>query len=84
MSIRTVCVILAVTLWSVERPLAWAALVAGGVLPYIAVVIANAGRENAKDRPGAMITPTPPPELESHPHQVEERDPDQHREYDAR
>ncbi|TQK43669.1 DUF3099 family protein [Streptomyces sp. SLBN-118] len=69
MSVRTVAVILAAVLWNVERPVAIVALVLGGILPYIAVVIANAGRENAPSalptfvpapsRP--MITPAPTP-----------------------
>lgn len=55
MSIRTVSVILAATLWNVERPVAVIALVLGAVLPYIAVVIANAGRENAPSLPSTFI-----------------------------
>jgi hypothetical protein len=55
MSIRTVAVILAATLWNVERPVAIVALVLGAVLPYIAVVVANAGRENAPSLPSAFI-----------------------------
>ncbi|MGR6969591.1 DUF3099 domain-containing protein [Streptomyces cynarae] len=55
MSIRTVSVILAATLWNVERPVAIIALVLGAVLPYIAVVIANAGRENAPSLPSTFI-----------------------------
>ncbi|KUN74854.1 hypothetical protein AQJ46_00995 [Streptomyces canus] len=47
MSVRTVAVILAATLWNVERPVALVALVLGIGLPYIAVVIANGGREKA-------------------------------------
>ncbi|MCL2730495.1 MAG: DUF3099 domain-containing protein [Actinomycetia bacterium] len=58
MSIRTVSVILTVILWNVERPLAWATLVLGLLLPYVAVVYANAGREN---RPPAMPTVVIPP-----------------------
>jgi hypothetical protein len=42
MAIRTVSVILTVVLWNVERPLAWAMLVVGALLPYVAVVFANA------------------------------------------
>ncbi|MBC9729478.1 DUF3099 domain-containing protein [Streptomyces sp. TRM68367] len=61
MSIRTVSVILAATLWNVERHVAIVALVLGAVLPYIAVVIANAGRENAPSLPSTFVTaPTPP------------------------
>jgi hypothetical protein len=37
------------------------ALVLGAVLPYIAVVIANAGRENAPSLPSTFVTmPTAP------------------------
>ncbi|NUK86939.1 DUF3099 domain-containing protein [Streptomyces lunaelactis] len=55
MSVRTLAVILAVTLWNVERPVAIVALVLGGVLPYIAVVIANAGRESAPSLPSTFV-----------------------------
>jgi len=57
MLIRTVAVLLTVVLWNVERPLAVVTLVLGLTLPYIAVVIANAGRENAPSAP-----PTVPPD----------------------
>ncbi|MFH0521227.1 DUF3099 domain-containing protein [Streptomyces sp. M41] len=61
MSIRTVSVILAASLWNVERHVAIVALVLGAVLPYIAVVIANAGRENAPSLPSTFVTaPTRP------------------------
>lgn len=56
MSVRTVSVILAATLWNVERHVALVALVLGILLPYIAVVIANAGRENAPGLPSTFIT----------------------------
>ncbi|MFF8947004.1 DUF3099 domain-containing protein [Streptomyces sp. NPDC014864] len=56
MSIRTVSVILAVVLWSVERYVAVVALVLGLVLPYIAVVVANAGRERAPSLPSTFVT----------------------------
>ncbi|POX47240.1 hypothetical protein C3489_30165 [Streptomyces sp. Ru71] len=56
MTIRTLSVILAVSLWNVERHVAIAALVLGAVLPYIAVVIANAGRENAPGLPSTFVT----------------------------
>ncbi|WP_155054871.1 DUF3099 domain-containing protein [Streptomyces blattellae] len=56
MSIRTVSVILALSLWSVERHVAIVALVLGAVLPYVAVVIANAGRENAPSLPSTFVT----------------------------
>ncbi|MFF6982806.1 DUF3099 domain-containing protein [Streptomyces sp. NPDC008343] len=61
MSVRTVSVILAASLWNVERHVAIVALVLGAVLPYIAVVIANAGRENAPGLPSTFVTaPTRP------------------------
>ncbi|MFE2509057.1 DUF3099 domain-containing protein [Streptomyces naganishii] len=61
MTVRTLSVILAVALWNVERYVAIAALVLGLILPYIAVVIANAGRENAPDLPTTFVAmPTRP------------------------
>ena len=56
MSVRTVAVILAASLWNVERYVAVVALVLGLVLPYVAVVIANAGRENAPSLPSSSST----------------------------
>ena len=61
MSVRTVAVILAAVLWNVERHVAVVALVLGAVLPYIAVVIANAGRENAPSLPSTFVSVAPPP-----------------------
>ena len=61
MSVRTVAVILATTLWNVERHVAVVALVLGLVQPYVAVVIANAGRENAPGLPSTFVTPPLPP-----------------------
>ncbi|GAA4925220.1 DUF3099 domain-containing protein [Streptomyces coeruleoprunus] len=59
MSVRTVSVIAAASLWNVERHVAIVALVLGAVLPYIAVVIANAGRETAPSQPSTFVA-TPP------------------------
>lgn len=64
MSIRTVSVILTVVLWNVERPLAWGTLVLGLLLPYVAVVYANAGRENAPKAPSSYIPPVSRPAIE--------------------
>ncbi|MBV7695201.1 DUF3099 domain-containing protein [Streptomyces sp. TRM70350] len=61
MSVRTISVILAATLWNVERHVAIVALVLGAVLPYIAVVIANAGRENAPSLPSTFVAVPPRP-----------------------
>lgn len=55
MSIRTVAVILAATLWNVERHVAIVALALGVLLPYVSVVIANGGRERAKPVPSAFV-----------------------------
>ena len=56
MSVRTVAVILAAVLWNIERHVAFVALVLGLILPYISVVIANAGRENAPGLPSTFVT----------------------------
>ncbi|MEV7615332.1 DUF3099 domain-containing protein [Streptomyces sp. NPDC089799] len=58
MAIRTVSVILTVVLWNVERHVAVVTLIAGALLPYVAVVIANAGRENTPALPSNFI-PSP-------------------------
>jgi Flp pilus assembly protein TadB len=55
---RTAAVILTVVLWNVSRPLAIVTLVLGALLPYVAVVIANAGRENAPSLPSTFLSPT--------------------------
>lgn len=55
MSVRTVAVILGAALWNVERYVAIGALVLGILLPYVAVVIANAGRENAPGLPSTFV-----------------------------
>jgi hypothetical protein len=61
MSVRTLAVIAAAVLWNVERHVAIVALVLGGLLPYISVVIANAGRERAPSSPPTFVpAPTRP------------------------
>ncbi|QMU80260.1 DUF3099 domain-containing protein [Streptacidiphilus sp. PB12-B1b] len=55
MAIRTVCVILAIVLWQESRPVAVVALVCGGVLPYIAVVYANAREDGGEQPPDAFV-----------------------------
>ncbi|MDT0444811.1 DUF3099 domain-containing protein [Streptomyces johnsoniae] len=55
MLVRTVAVLLTFVLWDVSRPLAIVALVLGTVLPYVAVVIANAGRENVPSLPSTFL-----------------------------
>ncbi|MFI8345784.1 DUF3099 domain-containing protein [Streptomyces sp. NPDC085596] len=71
MSVRTVSVILAASLWNVERYVAIVALVLGALLPYVAVVIANAGRERPQSLPSTFVAMpsrpmiTPPRDEES-------------------
>ena len=55
MTVRTLSVIAAAVLWNVERHVAIVALALGILLPYIAVVIANAGRENAPSLPSTFV-----------------------------
>ncbi|MFI7100180.1 DUF3099 domain-containing protein [Streptomyces sp. NPDC050161] len=55
MVVRTVAVVLTVVLWNIERPIAIATLVLGFGLPYVAVVIANAGRENVPSLPSTFV-----------------------------
>ncbi|MFI6564220.1 DUF3099 domain-containing protein [Streptomyces sp. NPDC050534] len=57
MSVRTLSVVLAIVLWDVERYIAMAALVLGLLLPYVAVVIANAGRERPPALPTTFVAP---------------------------
>ncbi|WP_228982758.1 DUF3099 domain-containing protein [Streptomyces sp. DH12] len=59
MSVRTVSVVAAAALWNVERHVAVVALVLGVVLPYVAVVIANAGRETAPKPPSTFVAAPP-------------------------
>jgi hypothetical protein len=73
MGFRTLCVILTVVLWQVSRPLAFATLVLGMLLPYVAVVIANAGRENAPGLPDTFVGPQVPPMLGDDPAQKTSR-----------
>ncbi|MEU3220822.1 DUF3099 domain-containing protein [Streptomyces sp. NPDC006971] len=65
MSVRTVSVILAATLWNVERYVAIVALVLGALLPYVAVVIANAGRETTPALPPTFIPAPVRPALDA-------------------
>ncbi|MYY80599.1 MULTISPECIES: DUF3099 domain-containing protein [unclassified Streptomyces] len=55
MSVRTVSVVAAAVLWNVERHVALVALVLGVLLPYISVVIANAGRESPPSLPSTFV-----------------------------
>lgn len=55
MLVRTLSVLLTVFLWNVQRPLAVVTLVVGALLPYVAVVIANAGREQPTSSPSSFV-----------------------------
>ncbi|MBB0244761.1 DUF3099 domain-containing protein [Streptomyces alkaliphilus] len=55
MVIRSVSVVLTVLLWNVSVPLATVTLAAGVLIPYVAVVVANAGRENAPVLPRTTL-----------------------------
>ncbi|MEU8926743.1 DUF3099 domain-containing protein [Kitasatospora sp. NPDC048545] len=61
MLLRTVCVLLSVVLWDVQRWLAFAALAGAVLLPYFAVLIANAGRERAPGLPSTFDIPLDTP-----------------------
>ncbi|KJK57276.1 DUF3099 domain-containing protein [Saccharothrix sp. ST-888] len=61
MLLRTVCVLLAVVLWDVQRLVAFAALAGAVLLPYFAVLIANAGREKAPGLPSTFAVPADTP-----------------------
>ncbi|MDK1474264.1 DUF3099 domain-containing protein [Streptomyces sp. 549] len=71
MLVRTVSVILTVLLWDVQRPLAVATLVLGITLPYIAVVIANAGRERSPAIPSSFAAVPARPMLDAADDRVE-------------
>ncbi|NDZ79399.1 DUF3099 domain-containing protein [Streptomyces sp. SID10853] len=64
MTVRTVAVILTAALWNVARPVAIGALILGAFLPYVAVVIANAGRENTPGLPTTFVPAPYRPPLE--------------------
>jgi len=59
MSVRTVSVVAAALLWNVERHIAFVALGLGVLLPYVAVVLANAGRETSPALPSTFVLPAP-------------------------
>ncbi|CAM5575023.1 DUF3099 domain-containing protein [Streptomyces tanashiensis] len=65
MTVRTLSVIAAAVLWNIERHVAFVALALGILLPYVAVVIANAGRESTPSLPSTFV-PTPArPEIDA-------------------
>lgn len=58
MGIRVVCFLGAVVVDHWSR---WLMLVGAVLLPYVAVVFANAGRERAEDPDTLLVAPTLPP-----------------------
>ncbi|MFD3542737.1 DUF3099 domain-containing protein [Streptomyces sp. NPDC058662] len=65
MVVRTLSVVATVLLWNVQRPVAIVTLVAGALLPYVAVVIANAGRESTPSLPSHFVPAPVLPALEA-------------------
>lgn len=57
MGIRIVCFLAAVLTWGLIPPaLSWVLLVGAIVLPYVAVILANAGRER-RSEPASLMEP---------------------------
>lgn len=65
MGIRTVCFLAGVATWGPVRPLSLVFFAFAAVLPYVAVVFANATGTRRIDRAGA-VTPAPVPQREIH------------------
>ncbi|MFE0424442.1 DUF3099 domain-containing protein [Streptomyces sp. NPDC058953] len=63
MTVRTVSFVAAAVLWNVQRPVAIVAIVLGMLLPYVAVVLANAGREKPPALPSTFALPAVPAAL---------------------
>lgn len=57
MGIRTVCVVALVLAW--PNWYAWVFLPGAVVLPYVAVLLANAGRERSPSAPAVVVQPRP-------------------------
>ncbi|MFH8618326.1 DUF3099 domain-containing protein [Streptomyces sp. NPDC017979] len=70
MSVRTLSFVAAAVLWNVERHVAVVAIVLGMLLPYVSVVIANAGRERPPSLPSTFVVAAPRPVLEPTPSEV--------------
>ncbi|MFI6859017.1 DUF3099 domain-containing protein [Streptomyces sp. NPDC050421] len=67
MSVRTLSVVATAVLWNVERHVAIVTLALGVLLPYVAVVIANAGRENSPSIPSTFVPAATRPVLDAAP-----------------
>jgi hypothetical protein len=65
MTVRTLSVVATVLLWNVERHVAMVTLAAGLLLPYVAVVIANAGRESTPSLPSNFVPAPVRPALDA-------------------
>jgi hypothetical protein len=61
MGIRTACVVAFAVLASYGSPLAWLFVPAAVFLPYIAVLLANAGRERVPRSPDTFLDAPPEP-----------------------
>lgn len=72
MAIRTVCFVAGVALWEVNKWASGACFVLATVLPYIAVVFANATGQRKIDVMGS-VTPTPTNRKEIHAPAHDER-----------
>ncbi|MEU9604386.1 DUF3099 domain-containing protein [Streptomyces sp. NPDC048057] len=75
MSVRTLSFVAGAVLWNVERHVALVAVVLGMLLPYVSVVIANAGRERPPSLPSTFVSAAPAPMLEATPSKVTSRAP---------
>ncbi|MER7763840.1 DUF3099 domain-containing protein [Streptomyces sp. NPDC097619] len=62
MVIRTLCVVAMVVCWNTVRPLAFAALVGGVLIPYLAVGAAQGGRRPAPGKALYVAAPAAGPE----------------------
>jgi hypothetical protein len=61
MGIRTACVVIFAVLAIDDNPLAWVFVPAAVFLPYIAVLLANAGRERVPRSPATLLDSPPEP-----------------------
>lgn len=60
MAVRTVCFVAAVVTWQVSRPLSVVCFALAAILPYAAVVYANATGKRRIDALGAVAPPPAP------------------------
>lgn len=67
MGVRTACVILFAVFAVYDNPVQWVFVPAAVFLPYIAVLMANAGRERVTRAPALLDIPPERPALEAAP-----------------